>query len=177
MIKKLESYIFSGFLVILIMTIPACEWFGFGKKETPTTVAPQTTDNKIKIVDVNEEKIYKDAHIAGAVHIPYDKLEQETARWDKNTPLVTYCTTFECTESHRAAKKLKELGFTNVKVYEGGMNDWYKHAQKDRAAYPYEGSASESYLTKEVSRPESKESDLPSITADELSKQLEEARK
>ncbi len=179
MSKRRESYIFFGFLLTVVMLTPACEWLGIGKgKKAEQQAAPaQQQDVKLKIVDVNEEKIYKDAHIAGAVHIPYDRLETETAQWDKNTPIVTYCTTYECTESHRAAKKLKELGFTNVRVYEGGINDWHKHAQENKAAYPYEGSATEAYLTKSVSKPEGRESDVPSITAEELSKSIEEARK
>jgi rhodanese-related sulfurtransferase len=181
--KKIGNYISFGFLSLLIIMIPACGWLGFGKKDTDqsaTTATTQTTDTSVekkslKIVDVNEEKIYKDAHIAGAVNIAYDNLEQEAAQWDKNTPIVTYCTTYECTESHRAAKKLRELGFTNVRVYEGGMNDWYKHAQDDKAAYPYEGPASENYLTKQVSKPESKENEIPTITAEEIKDQLVKA--
>lgn len=179
MSNRKKSYIFFGFLLTVVMLTPACEWLGIGKgkKTEQSATSAQHKEVKLRVIDLNEEKIHKDAHIAGAVNIPYDKLEAEAASWDKNTPIVTYCTTYECTESHRAAKKLKELGFTNVRVYEGGMNDWYKHAQENKAAYPYEGSAGEAYLTKSVSKPESRESDVSSITAEELSKNLEEARK
>lgn len=174
MIKRIESYTLWGFLVSLVLLMPACEWpWSKSKKEEPTATTSTVTGPKI--IDVNEKKIYDDAHIKGAINIPYDKLESETANFDKNSLVVTYCTTYECTESHRAAKKLKELGFTNVRIYQGGMNDWYKHAQEDKAAYPYEGPATEPYLTKSVSKPEAKE-EVPTITAEEISKQLEEAR-
>ena len=38
--------------------------------------------------------------------------------------VVTYCTGPTCANSHIAARKLEELGYTNVRVYAGGKQAW-----------------------------------------------------
>jgi rhodanese-related sulfurtransferase len=38
--------------------------------------------------------------------------------------LVTYCSGPTCANSQIAARKLKALGYTNVRVYTGGKQAW-----------------------------------------------------
>lgn len=175
--KNIANCLLGGFLLMLIAIVPACnplDWFRKSEKETVSEVS-QPKDSGLKIVDVNEKKIYDDAHIKGAINLSYDTIEAASANWDKSSPVVTYCTTYECTESHRVAKKLEDLGFTNVRVFHGGMNEWYKQAQQNKNAYPYEGEAKEAYLTKVVNKIEGKE-DGKEISAEELSKEIEEKK-
>jgi len=41
-----------------------------------------------------------------------------------DTPIVTYCTGGDCTDSHILQNKLQAAGFRNVKVYQDGFPGW-----------------------------------------------------
>jgi rhodanese-related sulfurtransferase len=43
---------------------------------------------------------------------------------DKSAPIVTYCSSTACPYSEIAARALEELGYTNVRKYPGGKEDW-----------------------------------------------------
>ena len=84
---------------------------------------------------------------------------------------------YECTGSHQVAKKLKDLGFTDVAVYAGGISEWHKLAKENKATYPVEGEAKQAFLKKEVAKVEPKaEEGIRVISAADLSKLLEEAK-
>ncbi|OSM04212.1 rhodanese-like domain-containing protein [Magnetofaba australis] len=64
-----------------------------------------------------------DAEVAATA----DKLKAECADLgglDKAKPIVTFCNGLNCWRSPKAALALVKLGFTNVKWYRLGMNDW-----------------------------------------------------
>ncbi len=155
-------------LVFLILAMPGCAWFG--KK-------PQAAEPTLRLVDANTEKIYKDAHIPGAVHVDLGRIEEAAAGWNKETPVVIYCSDYTCTSSHMVAKQLKELGFNDIAVYAGGINEWYQRSKENKEKYPVEGEAQHELLQKEVTQTVSTEGDVHIITAEELSKKLEESRK
>lgn len=43
---------------------------------------------------------------------------------DKDAALVTYCSNAACANSGQVASKLEKLGYTNVRKYAGGIQDW-----------------------------------------------------
>ena len=93
----------------------------------------------LAILNVLPKDYYSKEHITGSDNIP---LEGETFEKDveskvgsKDKPIVVYCASTECPASRNAAEKLEKAGFTNVRAYEGGMQDW-----KD-ANYPVEGTS------------------------------------
>ena len=43
---------------------------------------------------------------------------------DKAVPIVVYCASETCRNSHQAAEVFKMLGYTDVAVYPGGKKDW-----------------------------------------------------
>ncbi len=69
---------------------------------------------------------YEQAHLPGAVNLPLDELETLASRLmpDKNAEIVTYCSNRECENSHEAAAALTKLGYTNVRRYAAGKQDW-----------------------------------------------------
>jgi len=74
---------------------------------------------------VLSEDSYKKEHIRGAINIPSERIGKEAReKFDKDDPLVVYCSNYDCTASPTAAKKLEDLGFTNVYDYEGGKEEW-----------------------------------------------------
>lgn len=73
-------------------------------------------------IDVRYPGDYQRGHIKGAVSLPYYDLKKIS--YPKNQALAVYCSGIGCSLSHDAAIVLQELGYTNVKVLEGGIAEW-----------------------------------------------------
>ena len=88
------------------------------------------------LVDVLGEESYKERHLPKAVSIPItgdDFEESAKAKLpDKEKPVIVYCASPECSASPSAAKKLVELGYTDVTDFESGLKGW------EEAGYSFE---------------------------------------
>ena len=64
--------------------------------------------------------------IPGSHRVPLDRLGQTVSQTQlsKDVEIITYCGGPKCPQSMLAAQKLIELGYTNVKAYEGGLEEW-----------------------------------------------------
>ncbi|HTY45089.1 MAG TPA: rhodanese-like domain-containing protein [Patescibacteria group bacterium] len=90
---------------------------------------------KFVLVDVLPADSYFREHIKGAISLPLEDIEQKAAgALRKDAQIVTYCASFECQASTKAAEKLIALGYSDVVDYKGGLKD-YKEAK-----LPLEGS-------------------------------------
>jgi rhodanese-related sulfurtransferase len=71
-------------------------------------------------------KYFDDAHLPGARNMPHDAVAELAPRLapDKTAPIVVYCANAACQNSHIAAGRLQQLGYTNVRVYAAGKQDW-----------------------------------------------------
>lgn len=80
----------------------------------------------ITLVEALPEKYYLDGHLPGAVQINHDEVKDKAAQFlpNKDAPIVTYCSSDTCPNSGYAAEKLSALGYTNVRKYAGGKQDW-----------------------------------------------------
>lgn len=67
---------------------------------------------------------FKGELIPGSRWVPVDRVGREAAALPKDTAIVVYCSDPKCPNSKQAGEKLKVLGFTNVKVFEGGLEVW-----------------------------------------------------
>jgi rhodanese-related sulfurtransferase len=78
------------------------------------------------LIEALPEKYYHDWHLPGARHMPHDQVEALAPRVvpDKTAPIVVYCASQSCQNSHIAAARLTQLGYTDVAVYAGGKADW-----------------------------------------------------
>lgn len=82
-------------------------------------------DDDFTLVNVLSREQFEEAHIPGSINIPLDQLEDEAPeRFDETDEIVVYCASPSCQASPKAAKKLTEMGFSNVQDYEGGLSDW-----------------------------------------------------
>lgn len=79
------------------------------------------------LVDVLLPETYVEGHIEGAISLPVNTIDAATAAevLSKDSRVVVYCGSFQCTASTSAAKKLSALGYTVVD-YKGGLKEW-KH--------------------------------------------------
>jgi rhodanese-related sulfurtransferase len=64
--------------------------------------------------------------IPGSRWVPVDRVGREVAATglDKTAPIIVYCSGPSCPNSRDAGVKLATLGFTNVRVFEGGLEAW-----------------------------------------------------
>ncbi len=162
-----EKYIFVALLSLAL--IPGC---GNSSEENKSCAASssQAQSKKVKVINVLDPELYNDAHIDGSINIEFGKVADtaKSENWDKDTKIVLYCSNYMCSASGEEARKLKELGYTDVAVYEGGMAQWFTLSQSD-PSYKVIGEAKQEYLSLPNEKPaRAAESDIPEITAQEL---------
>lgn len=88
-------------------------------------------EKKVTLIDVNGSTSYKEGHIPGA--IDFTSAEKDLAAKlpaQKDALVVAYCGNEECGAYAAAAKKAKELGYTNVKHYSKGIAGWKEAGEK-----------------------------------------------
>ncbi|MFB6242038.1 MAG: rhodanese-like domain-containing protein [Candidatus Nanosalina sp.] len=77
------------------------------------------------LVNVLTRETFEQGHIPGSINIPKDEIEEEAPkRFTKSQKIVVYCASEDCPASDKAAEKLEELGFENVKDFERGLEGW-----------------------------------------------------
>jgi rhodanese-related sulfurtransferase len=77
-------------------------------------------------VEALPEKYYREGHLPGARHLPHDQVASlaGTVLPERDAQIVVYCASSTCANSHVAARKLVQLGYTNVAVFPGGKKEW-----------------------------------------------------
>lgn len=80
--------------------------------------------DSLQIIDVRTPEEYVVSHLKGAQNIcvTSDDFKEKVKKLDKNKPVYLYCKSGG--RSSRAAKKLKEMGFTKVYDMDGGITSW-----------------------------------------------------
>lgn len=65
-------------------------------------------------------------HLPGALNLPLEGLAERAANVlpDKGAPLVVYCASNTCQNSDIAQRKLRSLGYQDVRVFKGGKAAW-----------------------------------------------------
>lgn len=89
----------------------------------------------VTVIDVNGSDSYKAGHIPTAIDFAKagDTLEKSLPA-DKNALVVAYCGGPKCKAYQAAAKKAKELGYTNVKHLSAGISGWKEAGEKTESA-------------------------------------------
>ena len=64
--------------------------------------------------------------IPASRRVPLDRIGGAVAAdgLAKDAAIVVYCAGPTCPQSRQAAEKLSALGFTNVRAFEGGLEEW-----------------------------------------------------
>ena len=81
-------------------------------------------------VDARNEYDFKLGHIKAATNVPlkdFDLQKSPLANTQRDKLIVTYCDGEDCNSSIELAQKLSAAGFTNVKMFFGGWNEWQQH--------------------------------------------------
>jgi len=76
--------------------------------------------------NVLTEEYFGGELIAGSRWVPLDRVGREAGarQLDHGTTIVVYCSGPSCPNSKDAGNKLATLGFTDVRVFAGGLETW-----------------------------------------------------
>lgn len=75
------------------------------------------------LIDVRQPKEYERGHLEGAINIPYEKVEEALVTLPREKMLIFYCISSSWRAPY-AANLLKDHGFENVYILEGGITAW-----------------------------------------------------
>ena len=78
------------------------------------------------VVEALPAPYYEDARIPGARNLPHDSDEAAIAAIlpDRDATVVVYCSNLACPNSTILSRRLVQLGFSDVREYERGKEDW-----------------------------------------------------
>jgi rhodanese-related sulfurtransferase len=78
------------------------------------------------LVEALPANYYEDGHLPGAINIPHDEVDAlaPTLLPDTNAAIVVYCASGPCQNSGIAARRLEQLGYTDVRDYHEGKAEW-----------------------------------------------------
>ena len=79
------------------------------------------------IIDVRTSDEFSSGYIKNAMNLDFysESFQNDILSIDKNLPVVLYCRTNN--RSTKTANILKENGFKEISVLEGGITDWVKN--------------------------------------------------
>ena len=86
----------------------------------------------VQLWNVLTDGYFKGEMIPGSHRVPLDTIGREVpeAKSPKDEEIIVYCGGPKCPQSLQAAQKLMNLGYTNVKAYEGGLEEWKNAGNK-----------------------------------------------
>ncbi len=127
---RLEDFTPLMFIAALFVAFHFIRQKFLGPTITPEELADRVEAGSAYLLDVRgpDEFVGPLGHIDGAVNVPVGELAGEIAGLGpsfndaKESLIVTICRTNN--RSPRAARMLRDAGFTNVQVLKGGMTAW-----------------------------------------------------
>ena len=94
-------------------------------------------DGQPILVEALAPMYFEDAHLPGAINTPHEQVDELASELlpDRNAEIVVYCASTTCQNSEIVARRLEQLGYSNVSEYVDGKADWIE------AGLPVESSA------------------------------------
>jgi rhodanese-related sulfurtransferase len=92
----------------------------------------------VTVVDALGESYWAQQHLPGAIYLVADDVDSQAASLlpDKAAAIVTYCSNPACGNSQAVASKLEALGYTNIRKYREGIQDWVEAGLPIESATP-----------------------------------------
>jgi rhodanese-related sulfurtransferase len=78
------------------------------------------------LLEALPQRYFDEGHLPGALHFPHTEVGARAPAQlpDKALPIVVYCASDTCRNSHTAAALLTNLGYESVSVYVEGKAGW-----------------------------------------------------
>ena len=135
--------------LLTLVTATAMSFAGFASaNETPPSLkgaeivdaakAKALMDAGAKMIDTRVANEYAEAHIKGAISVPYkekspkkvdfdaalDSFDLTKLPADKSAPIITQCNGAECWKSYKSAAAAIKAGYKKVYWFRGGLPEW-----------------------------------------------------
>ncbi|MCP9488188.1 MAG: rhodanese-like domain-containing protein [Gaiellaceae bacterium MAG52_C11] len=82
-------------------------------------------EGAVTLVDALPAAPYNRRHLPGALNLVEDEIEKAPELLpDKSGSIVTYSTDAACGRGEALAERLQRLGYTDVRTYHDGIEDW-----------------------------------------------------
>ena len=93
---------------------------------TRTELQALINADAVTLVEALPAEYYAQRHLPGAINIPHTQVRElaPTLLPDKDAQIVVYCANAPCPNSGIATHVLLKLGYTNVRDYAEGKEDW-----------------------------------------------------
>lgn len=80
----------------------------------------------LTLIDALPQSYYAQQHLPGAVNLVESDVNAVASQLlpDPGRTVITYCSNPACQNSKAVARRLEDLGYTDVRVYPGGIQDW-----------------------------------------------------
>ena len=104
------------------------------EREVPAPITREMLHSRLvshdrpMIVEALGVAFYADAHLPGAINIPPGQVDTlaPVLLPDRDAEIVVYCSG-RSTSADAVGRRLEELGYRAVAVYQGGKEDWVEH--------------------------------------------------
>ena len=83
---------------------------------------PRAEYSKMMVIDARDVGQFSKAHIPGAVNIEWRKVLEQRSKIPKDKVVLIYCNTGSL--SAQAGLALRLAGYDNVKILQGGFEEW-----------------------------------------------------
>lgn len=93
------------------------------KSISPQDLHARMQREPITVIDMNAQQSFLKARVPGAINLPVD-YQPDTLPADKAASLVFYCSNPMCRKAPSAARRAKQLGYTQVLVLSAGITGW-----------------------------------------------------
>jgi rhodanese-related sulfurtransferase len=93
---------------------------------TRDELATAIDNGDVVVVETLGPQYFEQAHLPGAINIPHTEVADLVPLLlsDKDAAIVVYCSNTQCQNSSIAQGELRRLGYTNVRKYAEGKQDW-----------------------------------------------------
>ncbi len=108
----------------LLLVTEARRRVGGAKQLSPVDAVRLMNQQDALLLDVREEREFKEGHIANALHVPVGLIDREIGQLDehKAKPIIVYCRSGA--RAARAAASLRKHGLANIYTLTGGLQAW-----------------------------------------------------
>jgi rhodanese-related sulfurtransferase len=118
-----NHYALSGVFVVLLALLIFSELSKGGKSLSSRELTALINSEQGIVVDVRAQKDFSAGHIAGALHVPYDKLASRIAELEKHKAKTLIVVDAMGQQAGAARRELKKAGYNAAKL-SGGIASW-----------------------------------------------------
>lgn len=90
----------------------------------PIELQAMLDSGEVFVFDCNEEYVFEEMHVPGAVPIVYDEFSAADLPEERNAAVVFYCYSPDCPAGELAAGSALRMGYTNVLCMVQGIIGW-----------------------------------------------------